>query len=77
MRRRHRPKALVGLRKFFKSSQRFQLAFLLQEDAVAIFDSTEPMRDEDDGDFMAKVVHGFHHGLFGEVIQRANGFVED
>lgn len=35
------------------------------------------MRDQDDGDVVAEVVHRFHHRLFGEVIQRAGGFIQN
>ena len=35
------------------------------------------MRNQDDGDIVAEVVHRFHHSLFGEIIQRAGGFIED
>ena len=35
------------------------------------------MRDQDDGDFMPQVVHRFHHRLFGEVVERAGGFIQN
>ena len=34
------------------------------------------MRDQDDGNVVAKVVHRVHHGLFGKVIQRAGSFIQ-
>ena len=71
------PKPLVGLRQFVEGSLRFQLALLQQEDDVAGFYGAEAMRNEDDGDFMPQVVHRFHHRLFGEVIERAGGFIQN
>ena len=35
------------------------------------------MRDQDNGDFMPEVVYRFHHRLFGEVIQRTGGFIQN
>ena len=35
------------------------------------------MRDKDDGDFMSQVVYRFHHRLFGEVIERTGGFIQN
>ena len=65
------------MRKFFKPPLRFQLALLQQEDGVTGFHGAEAMRDQDDGDFMPQVVHRFHQRLFGEVVERAGGFIQN
>jgi hypothetical protein len=44
---------------------------------VALAHGGKPMRNEEDGDVVAKVVHRFHHRLFGEVVQRAGGFIQN
>lgn len=50
---RHWFKPLIGLRQFIKCTPRFQLTLFQQEDGVAGFYGAEPMRDQDDGDFMS------------------------
>ena len=35
------------------------------------------MRNQDDGDAVTEVIHRFHHRLFGEVVQRAGGLIQN
>lgn len=74
---RHQSELRVVFRQLVIRPAGAHLAALQQVDLIALAHGAEAMRNQDDSDLVAKIVHRFHHSLFGEVVQRAGGFIQD